>query len=265
MALKRYHINPESGEVGLCVARRRCRFGGDAVHYPSDVDARMAYERRMERAQLKGAQRTPEGKVEALPEGIVKGSQFEVQPGSYLLGDPYLTIGLQDQKGWNNIVESVAEQFGWENDLVDPANEQQIAVGALYDGRPVLALKSYHGGGLHWSLGPTRRIPSDTGLVGFVSLDTLSDIGMDVNSAEAKKFGMRVDLDKPTTVWRDPNGIIVVGGRLLVCHNDLIQSHWFNSLDRADGINDAVATSETYAFLTERARLWIEDPALAAQ
>lgn len=265
MALKRYHTNPDTGKVGQCLARRRCRFGADSVHYPSELDARMAYERRMDRLGAKTVQRATPGTVTSLPEGIIRGNQFDLEPGSYFVGDPYLTIGLQDQAGWNAVVDSIGNQFGWEHDIINPANESQIAVGALYDGRPVLAIKSYQGEGLHWSLGPTRRIPSDTGLLGFISTDTLADLNMDSASSEAKKLGMRVDIDKATTVWRDPNGIMVVGGRLLVCHNDLLQSHWFGSLDKADGINEAVATSETYAFLTERAKLWQEDPALAAQ
>lgn len=31
----RYHINPETGKPGLCHAKVKCRFGGDAEHYPS--------------------------------------------------------------------------------------------------------------------------------------------------------------------------------------------------------------------------------------
>lgn len=261
MAIKRYHLNPETGQPGLCVARRRCRFGADAVHYPSEQDARLGYERAMMREQYRERQ-LPKGEVARLPEGMVEGNQFHLPAGDYFVGDPYLTIATRDQAGWNDIVASVEDQFGWENDIANPAEEEQAAVGALYNGSPVLALKSWHGEGLHWSIGPTRRLPSETGLVGVVSEATLSKLGFDPAHSERAKLGMRLHLDEPAIVWRDEQGIIVVGGRLLICHNDLVQSKWFRSLDTSDGVNENVPTAETYNFIVERARLWAEDPAL---
>lgn len=261
MAIKRYHVN-EKGHPGLCVARRRCRFGGDAVHYPSEQDARLGYERIMMREQYAQAQVT-KGTVGPLPEGIVKGNQFELAPGTYFLGDPFIAVATRDQAGWNDVVGQIEDQFGWENDVAKPEAERQAAVGAMYRGEPLLALKSWHGSGLHWSVGPTRRLPSDTGLVGFLTEKQISEVGMSLESAEQAKLGMRVQLDEPAVVWRDENGIIIVGGKLLICHNDLIQSRWFNSLDTVDGVNNKVPTGETYDFIVERAKLWREDPALS--
>ena len=46
----RYHINPVSGEAGLCMAQRgNCPFGKEEAHYPSAEAARRAYEAYMER------------------------------------------------------------------------------------------------------------------------------------------------------------------------------------------------------------------------
>ena len=43
--MARYHLNPETGDPGLCRARRgSCPYGGPAVHYGSAEEARVAYE-----------------------------------------------------------------------------------------------------------------------------------------------------------------------------------------------------------------------------
>lgn len=256
---KRYHINPETGRPAVCVAKHKCRYGADAVHYPSMEDAAHAYERMMTRYEERGRQR-PTGTVTNLPEGIAEGSVLNLAPGKYFLGDPYLTIAPGDQQGWGAIVDSIGDQFGWENDIAEPADEKAVAVGAVYEGEPVLALKSWHGEGLHWSIGPTRRLPSETGLMGFISEETLALAGMTREEAEKKKLGMAVDLDEETMAWRDENGIIILGGRLLIFHNDLVQPRWFNSLSAADGINNKVPTRETYEHLVERAQAWVSNP-----
>lgn len=40
----KYHLNPETGTVGRCSAKRRCRFGDDSNHYPTEQLAREALE-----------------------------------------------------------------------------------------------------------------------------------------------------------------------------------------------------------------------------
>lgn len=40
----RYHLNPETGNAGLCRAKKKCRFGTDDEHYPTPEAARRAYE-----------------------------------------------------------------------------------------------------------------------------------------------------------------------------------------------------------------------------
>lgn len=39
-----YHINPETGNPGLCKAAQRCPFGSSEEHFPTKEDARRAYE-----------------------------------------------------------------------------------------------------------------------------------------------------------------------------------------------------------------------------
>lgn len=260
MALKRYHIN-EKGDPGRCMAKYKCRFGGASVHYPSERDARWGYERKMLRNSLETNQ-ISKGEVSKLPPGIIiENDKFVIPAGEYFVGDPYLTIGARDQAGWNDIVASVEDQFGWENDLENPAQEQVPVVGALYNGEPVLAIKGWHGEGLYWSLGPTHRLPSETGLIGVISKKTLDDIGYGPNASQEARLGMSLQVEKDTNVWREDQGIIVVGGKLVICHNDLIEPY-FNSLDETDGQNPTAASGETYQIAVDRANLWVRDPAL---
>lgn len=42
-----YHINPETGQPGLCRAKKQCRFGSSNEHYSTLDEARSAYEKTM--------------------------------------------------------------------------------------------------------------------------------------------------------------------------------------------------------------------------
>jgi hypothetical protein len=43
-----YHINPETGEPGICRATKKCRFGEMTAHYATADEARQAYEIQMQ-------------------------------------------------------------------------------------------------------------------------------------------------------------------------------------------------------------------------
>lgn len=46
--MSKYHVNPETGEAGLCRASSgRCPFGGEDAHHGSSAEARTAYEKTM--------------------------------------------------------------------------------------------------------------------------------------------------------------------------------------------------------------------------
>lgn len=261
MSQRRYHINPETGKVGQCLAKRRCRFGDNSVHYPSEKDALMTYERQMARESDKTKQVKP-GVIKALPSDlIVSPRQMIITPDEYFIGDPYLTVATRDQEGWNGIIASIDDQFGWENDVVDPDKEITLAVGALYNEKPILAFKGMQGEGLYWSIAPTYRLPSETGLIGAVPLSTLKELGYDADLAEKQSLGMKFTVEEATNMWRDEYGIIVIGGQRLICHNDLIFGN-FKQLDRLDGINKQLPTNETYHKLQQQGHKWLTEPEL---
>lgn len=44
--MARYHVNPKTGNPGLCAAKQSCPFGSlDSDHYDSSIEAREAYEK----------------------------------------------------------------------------------------------------------------------------------------------------------------------------------------------------------------------------
>ncbi len=42
--MAKFHINPETGEPGVCTALKQCRYGENAAHYESEEEARLGYE-----------------------------------------------------------------------------------------------------------------------------------------------------------------------------------------------------------------------------
>lgn len=231
MSTKRYHINPETGDPGICTAVVKCRFGGEGDHYPSSRDARQAFERKMMRETWR---QVGDALVEPLPpKFIVEPDTFLLKPGKYFIGDPYLTVGL-DSDGWTKWVDMVDKTMGWENHISDPEEEEQIAVGAIVNDYPVLALKSYYGEGLHWSVAPPRRLPSDVGLMGAVPVALLEDLGVDPETAQKQRLGMVYEFTEDTHVFREENGNVFFGEKIMVVHNDSIPEPAFKVLDEGD-------------------------------
>lgn len=267
MAIKRYHVNPETGNSGICLAQRRCRFGADSFHYPSAYDARARYERDMLKQQMINNQVSP-GTVTKLPDGIITGDNKSavVPAGDYFLCDPYIALATRDQEGWNNVVETIDKTYGWENDIADPDEQKVPIIGVMFNNAPLVMAKSFQGNGLHWSVGPVNRIPSDSGLIGLVPESAMRHVDLKSDLAENLKMGARISLDQPTHFWRDENGVLLIGGKTLIVHTELVPGKNFEALDEMDGKEKRSATGKTYEKLKEQAALWREDPeALAAQ
>lgn len=56
----KFHINPETGNPGICRAKYNCRFGGERIHFDSKEEAREDYEMRMESKGIDGPKRVEE-------------------------------------------------------------------------------------------------------------------------------------------------------------------------------------------------------------
>lgn len=64
MTVQGWHVNPETGEPGLCRAAISCPFGGEELHFDTESDARKFYEAKMSNYTLaelisKSEERTP--------------------------------------------------------------------------------------------------------------------------------------------------------------------------------------------------------------
>lgn len=53
--MAKYHINPRTGNPGICRARLQCRFGGAGSHFATKEEARADYEDSQERLARKAA------------------------------------------------------------------------------------------------------------------------------------------------------------------------------------------------------------------
>ena len=77
--MAKYHINPETGNPGLCKAdpsnpkSSGCRFGeSEESHYPSKAAAAQAYEEKMEAIEARNAARDPQGLTDSLEQRLVR-------------------------------------------------------------------------------------------------------------------------------------------------------------------------------------------------
>lgn len=223
LPIKKYHVN-DKGEPGECSAQIKCKFGPPTQHYPTELDARLAFERRMAREQ---SFQIPEiGVIEKLPadaittrsDGVLVG---KIPPGRYFLADPFCIIGTYDQEGWNRWVQAVEDDMGWENDVLSPEEEKQPLVGASYDGHQIVAAKAFYGPGLHWSVAPPRRVTSDSGLLAAIPESVLKKLSIDPQVAASRKLGAMVDFTEETAITREANGNVHIGEYIIVNHNSI--------------------------------------------
>lgn len=98
--MAKYHINPETGNPGLCKAdpsnpnSRGCRFGeSEDSHYPTKAAAAQAYEEKMEAAEVaeaerraRNAARDPEGLTGSLSEKLIRPQSVDFDIISRRLG-----------------------------------------------------------------------------------------------------------------------------------------------------------------------------------
>jgi len=82
--MAKYHINPETGNPGLCKAdpsnpnSRGCRFGeSEDSHYPSKAAAAQAYEEKMEAIEARNAARDPQGLTDSLEQRLIRPQSVE--------------------------------------------------------------------------------------------------------------------------------------------------------------------------------------------
>lgn len=78
--MNKYHINPETGNPGLCSAKINCPFGGDDVHYFSKEAAQKAFEEATKEEALKVWRKKKVAPEPAAPEPTVNSSGSHGSP-----------------------------------------------------------------------------------------------------------------------------------------------------------------------------------------
>lgn len=173
--MARYHVNPETGEPGVCKSETACRFGSEAAHYQTEGDARQAYEASMVEQEFRKISFKPgEIEVASLDPGLVLAPDHARLPaGTYFIGDPCYSAG-QDDQAWQEWVR-VAEEDS--RGFTDPM------AGASFNGFPVLGVNTMYGdGGYPASNGFTYSV--DAGMVGAVPEELIDKMGIERSSLD---------------------------------------------------------------------------------
>lgn len=197
----RYHISPRTGAPAWCTAKVRCPFG-DMVkdHFSSKEEARAAYEERMSAQALPSFER---GRVHVtpLPPGMKQSpTSFVVPPGVYVVGDPVYTAGV-DEKAWGD----------WEAAIEGEKASQDKALGASFNGYPVLALATAGEGIYHDSMG--RAYSSRSGYLGLIPISLAKQMGL--STVEVEDDGYLITFNETSKVEWD-KGTLYFGERLFV-------------------------------------------------
>lgn len=197
----RYHISPRTGAPAYCTAKERCPFGDmEKDHFSTKEEARAAYEERMSSKSLPSFER---GRVHVtpLPPGIKQsGNSFVVPAGVYVVGDPFYTAG-SDTKAWQDWQAVAGQGVGY----------QDHALGANYNGYPVLALQTPGEGVYYDSMG--RPYSSSSGHIGLIPVSLAKQMGLP--AAEVEDDGNLVTFNETTKVEWD-RGTLYFGDRLFV-------------------------------------------------
>lgn len=108
--MARYHINPETGNPGVCRATKQCRFGDHSAHYDSQEAAQAAYEASMATAVPQSAKK--EG-----PEELTERYDFP----AYKLEDAVKRIERANRRAEKAGIE---ERFGYTVDTYEVREEK---------------------------------------------------------------------------------------------------------------------------------------------
>ena len=145
--MARYHINPQTGEVGKCRARRGCPFGGEDSHFSTKEEAARAYEERQKGRTFLETRIpiVPGDIIEGTPEhgawGPWLGKQMEVRQVTFNRSDVDLYVVNTDDG--NLMGGHVALSYS-EFAAVKRMSEQNIEVESPWEDRRAVLDKKAH-------------------------------------------------------------------------------------------------------------------------
>lgn len=117
--MSKYHVNPATGEAGLCRASSgRCPFGGDDAHHGSEAEARTAYEKEMTKSgsHVAGHSRPAERPTDTRSENFVERTLTGLPEGSkvVVMSPREADAGSVEKRGYEvetHEVESLDEKL----------------------------------------------------------------------------------------------------------------------------------------------------------
>lgn len=125
--MAKYHINPETGNPGVCRATVSCRFGDSDKHFDSKEDARQFYEREQEALTVP---RKPLVQYDTIRFGKLTSKDDIVKLGASLRNhwqkNPQKRFKIKDRHGFGLGVYSVAYD-GQKDEFVFQHNKYRVA------------------------------------------------------------------------------------------------------------------------------------------
>lgn len=141
--MAKYHINPTTGNPGLCRAHKQCPFGGESEHYGSESEARQAYEAIQSGATFTPASRAvePDVSIEANPSDFdtVSFRGFSRSAGAVSAGARGLMGGIMGGKSYSETIAAAKERASYATAYYDKKAEKSEATSRVLEGNSTLA------------------------------------------------------------------------------------------------------------------------------
>jgi hypothetical protein len=130
--MAKYHINPRTGNPGICRAHKQCPFGGESEHYGSESEARQAYE-----AIQSGATFTPATRV-IEPDVAIEANPSEFDTVSFR-GFNRLMGGIMGGKSYSETIAAAKERASYATAYFDKKADKSEGSSRVLEGNSTLA------------------------------------------------------------------------------------------------------------------------------
>jgi hypothetical protein len=141
--MAKYHINPRTGNPGICRAHKQCPFGGESEHYGSESEARQAYEAIQSGATFTPATRViePDVAIEANPSEFdtVSFRGFNRSAGAVSAGARGLMGGIMGGKSYSETIAAAKERASYATAYFDKKADKSEGSSRVLEGNSTLA------------------------------------------------------------------------------------------------------------------------------
>jgi len=193
-----YHINPETGNPGICRANKKpCPHGGAENHFESKEEARASFEKRQQPSFNKVKKYDPNtAEVKEVDKSMYSsaGTAINIPAGRYFVGDPCYAV---------KDVGTV-----WQRWVNATYKEREVIAAGTIDNHLVIGLSTQYGDG-EYTDQKGRVYGVDSGMIGVVDVELLKAQGL--KETDIDDLGSFVTFSENTRLTRTEDGDILIG------------------------------------------------------